>query len=139
MHGETDLKTILKTLTPIHNKGEYVFCTVAGTYEINRADILGSFSEKEGLTVIVEKQIADRLGLPYTFISSWITLNVHTSLEAVGLTAIISKALADNGISCNIVAANYHDHIFVPVKDAANTMKVLQQLIVDCEHKSINH
>ncbi|MBN1417031.1 MAG: ACT domain-containing protein [Bacteroidales bacterium] len=128
MQGETDLKTILKALTPTRNKGEYVFCTVSGEKEINSDDILGSFREAEGLTVILKRSVADSYGLPYNGIFSWITLNVHSSLDAVGLTAAVSKALAEENISCNMVAANYHDHIFVPLKDAERAMKVLRQL-----------
>jgi len=128
MQGETDIRIILQQLTPTRNKGEYVFCTVSGSREINSDDILGTFREEEGLTVILEKPVADRHGLPYNGIFSWITLNVHSSLEAVGLTAAVSKALAEESISCNMVAANYHDHIFVPLKDSEKAMKVLRQL-----------
>ncbi len=65
---------------------------------------------------------------PYQYVAAWITLNVHSSLEAVGLTAAFAKALGDAGISCNVVAAYYHDHIFVDVKDAEKAMDVLQRM-----------
>ncbi|MDG1871652.1 MAG: ACT domain-containing protein [Flavobacterium sp.] len=52
-------------------------------------------------------------------------MTIHSSLEAVGLTAAFSKALSENGISCNVVAAFYHDHIFVDVKDTDKAMAVL--------------
>jgi uncharacterized protein len=68
------------------------------------------------------------LQLSYSFVAAWITLTVHSSLEAVGLTATFSKALAENNISCNVVAAYYHDHIFVDAKDAAKAMKILHIL-----------
>ena len=69
--------------------------------------------------------MANQLNLNYSFIASWISLTIHSSLEAVGLTAAFSKALADNGISCNVVAAFYHDHIFVDQKDAKKVMMIL--------------
>jgi uncharacterized protein len=65
----------------------------------------------------------------YAATYAWITLTVHSSLEAVGLTAAVSKALTEENISCNVVAAFFHDHIFVPVKDAERAMNALQRLI----------
>ena len=59
---------------------------------------------------------------------TWITLDVHSSLEAVGLTAAVSAALAEENISCNVVAAYYHDHLFVPVADAERAMETLMRL-----------
>jgi uncharacterized protein len=61
-------------------------------------------------------------------VAAWITLTVHSALEAVGLTAAFSKALADVNISCNVVAGYYHDHIFVPQQDAEKAMAVLESL-----------
>ena len=70
------------------------------------------------------------MNLTYHFVAKWITLNVHSSLEAVGLTAAFSNALAEAGISCNVVAAYYHDHIFVAKADADKAMEVLRKLSV---------
>ncbi len=86
------------------------------------------FREEEGITIIIRKEMADSLSLAYSFVAAWITLTVHSSLSAVGLTASFSKALAEKGISCNVVAAFYHDHIFVDKKDAEMAMKVLAEL-----------
>jgi hypothetical protein len=129
MSGETDITALLKTMSPKLNEGEYVFCTTPVSEAIDYKNIIGSFKEKEGLTVILEKGIADKLNLSYTYVSVWITLTVHSSLEAVGLTAAFSTALASNGISCNVIAAYYHDHIFVSQKDATKAIQVLEQLV----------
>lgn len=56
---------------------------------------------------------------------SWITLSVHSSLEAIGLTAAFSNALSEHEISCNVVAAYYHDHIFIDKKDTVKAMEIL--------------
>lgn len=117
---------MLASIKPVLNAGEFVFCVVDDNVNINPNDVLMSFREAEGKTVIISKELADRQGLPYSFVAAWITLTVHSSLAAVGLTAAFSKALTDAGISCNVVAAFYHDHIFVDTKDAEKAMRVLE-------------
>ena len=127
MIGESNLDTLLKTMKPKLNMGAFVFCSVKELSLVNLKETVLFFKEEEGYTIIVKKEVADTLKLDYTFISSWITLTVHSSLEAVGLTAAFSKALADNGIGCNVVAAFYHDHIFVPIQDTEKAMAVLNR------------
>jgi uncharacterized protein len=128
MNGETNLTTLLKTMHPKLNSGDYVFCTIKNANEIDLGNALMLFREEEAITVILSKERADSLQLEYSFVAAWITLTVHSSLNAVGLTAAFSKALSDAGISCNVVAAYYHDHIFVNTSDAARAMDVLTRL-----------
>ena len=128
MNGELNLGTLLKTIKPKLNEGRFVFCTVNDLKLIDIKDTVLIFKEGEAITIIVKKEMADKLNLAYSFTSSWITLTVHSSLEAIGLTAAFSKALSENGISCNVVAAFYHDHIFVNEKDADKAMDVLKKL-----------
>jgi uncharacterized protein len=128
MNGETNLTSLLKTLQPKLNSGAYVFCTVQNLNVIDFSKVLMLFREEEAITVILTKETADSLQLEYSFVAAWITLTVHSSLSAVGLTAAFSKALTDAGISCNVIAAYYHDHIFIDAKDAAKAMAVLNQL-----------
>lgn len=125
MSGEKDLEKLLKSMKPQHNVGDYVFCKVEKLENLNLDDIEMFFKEKEAITLILKKEIAEQLNLEYSVVMSWITLTVHSSLEAVGLTAAFSKALSENGISCNVVAAFYHDHIFVNTNDTEKAMKVL--------------
>jgi len=127
MTGEKNLTQLLKTMQPQLISGDFVFCTIADPAVINIADMVMLFKEQEGFTVIVSKEIADKLQLNYSFVAAWITLTVHSSLEAVGLTAAFSNALAAEGISCNVVAAFYHDHIFVDKKDASHAITILNQ------------
>jgi hypothetical protein len=128
MNGETDLPGILKTLKPKHVAGDYVFCVVNDLNDFNMNDVVLFFREDEGGTIVIKKELADKLKLEYSFVAGWITLTVHSSLEAVGLTAAFSKALSDEGISCNVVAAFYHDHIFVPKKDVEKAINALTGL-----------
>lgn len=125
MSGEKNLTTLIKEMKPFVNEGEYVFTTVKNTSNINQDTIIGQFKEQEGTTLILKKSIADELDLPYTFIASWVTLKVHSALDAIGLTAAFSTELAKNNISCNVIAGFYHDHIFVSKKDEIKTIEVL--------------
>lgn len=128
MNGETTISLLLKNMTPQLNAGECVFCETNDISNINTDDIIGLFKEAEAITVILRKETADQLQLSYNYIAAWITLTIHSSLNAVGLTAAFSKALADEGISCNVIAAYYHDHIFVDSKDAYRAMDALNSL-----------
>ena len=128
MIGEKNLVKLIKEMTPILNDGEYIFATLKNANTINREDTICEFKEKEGTTIVIERKKADELKLDYHFIASWITLEIHSSLEAIGLTALFSKQLADNNISCNVVAGFYHDHIFVDKKDAQKAIKTLKTL-----------
>jgi hypothetical protein len=131
MGGETNLNRLLKTMRPKHHPGDFVFCTVEGIDKINLSDILFMFREEEGITVVLQKQVADALQFHYSFVAAWITLTVHSSLQAVGFTAAFSKALAEKNISCNVVSGFYHDHIFVAKEDIGGAMQILSRFSVD--------
>ena len=126
--GETDLNKLLQSLRPKLNGGDYVFCEWPVNEDIPLRDIVMFFREEEANTIIIKKELADQWQLPYSSVFAWITLTVHSSLAAVGLTAAFSKALSEKGISCNVVAALYHDHIFVGKSDADDALKILAQL-----------
>jgi hypothetical protein len=128
MTGEMNLATLLCTMKPIRQEGTYVFCSLQQPVALPPLEVLGSFREAEGLSVILRQEVADRLGLPYTFVAAWLTLQVHSALSAVGLTAAVAQALTAQGISCNVVAAYYHDHLFVDQADAARALAVLEEL-----------
>lgn len=128
MAGETNLDKLLKAMRPKLNDGEFVFCVVQDISQLDMGNILFFFKEAEGITVVLKRTLADHLKLDYSFVASWITLTVHSALDAVGLTAAFSKALTENGISCNVVAGYYHDHIFVATNDADKAMEVLSEV-----------
>nr|WP_315030079.1 ACT domain-containing protein [uncultured Chryseobacterium sp.] len=129
MSGQKDLAILLQNMEPVLNSGEYVFCNMEKLGEVPEVeDILFFFREAEAVTVVLEKAIADQWNWQYTYVSSWITLNIHSSLEAVGLTAAFANALKQKDISCNVVAAYFHDHIFVAKHDAQKAMEALYDL-----------
>ena len=115
-------------MRPVLNTGRYVFTKVDASFQISFADIIASFKEEENTTLVLKKKKADTLQLPYEGIYSWITLTVHSSLEAIGLTAAVSKALTEHKISCNVIAAYYHDHIFIAENDAKKAIEILNNL-----------
>jgi uncharacterized protein len=125
--GETNLQTLLKSMKPVLNTGSYVFCNIQKEQLFNVDNILFFFKETEANTLVMKQEQADLEGYTYTGVFAWISLTVHSSLEAIGLTAAFSTALAKHGISCNVVAAYYHDHIFVPTKDAEKALMVLRE------------
>jgi len=131
MTGETNLHKLLRSMRPELHTGEYVFCTFETVDQPTGIEAVGWFHEQEGWTAILARPRADELALPYSFVSAWITLTVHSALDAVGLTAAVSQALAGAGISCNVVAAYYHDHLFVPANDGQRAVAILENLAVN--------
>jgi len=133
MAGETSLTTLLRSMSPQLNAGEYVFCTLRDGQLPSGVEIVGSFREQEGLTVILQRSQAEIAGFSFDYVAAWITLNVHSALEAVGLTAAFASALGKAGISCNVIAGYYHDHLFVGQADAERAMQVLRDLAANAE------
>lgn len=131
MTGETNLSRLLASLSPRLNPGRFVFCSVPQPTVVQVAAALGSFLEAEGTTLILAREEAERLGLTYYYLAAWITLEVHSSLAAVGLTAAFAKALAGEGISCNVIAGFHHDHLFVAEADAERALARLQRLAAE--------
>ncbi len=129
MAGERDIKKLLKNMTPTLCKQEYVFVTTNKKIaEVIALNPLCTFMEEEGLTLIVEKDIAISNGLKFEGVFKKITLKIHSSLEAVGLTAAVATQLKDYNISANVVAAYYHDHIFVQSSLSEKALNCLNEL-----------
>jgi hypothetical protein len=122
----TDLAELIASMEPRRLEGEYVFVTVDA--EVPGLVTLATVQEVEGLSCVVARSDADRHGLAYDFVAAWISLTVTSALEAVGLTAAISAALAAEDISCNVIAGRYHDHLLVPHDRAADALDTLRRL-----------
>ena len=130
MSGEKNLHRLLASLSPELTGGEYVFCTFPGARYADHAELepVAAIRESEGLTLVIPKRKADEKQLAYDSVFRRITLNVHSSLDAVGLTAAFSARLADSGISANVIAGYYHDHIFVQDECAEKALAALHEL-----------
>ena len=133
--GETDLATILTTLTVVRRPGAFHVTSLlfaeAGELTLG-AGIEALIREPDeggdSITVVCDEATLVERGWSSTFAAAWLTLDVHTSLEAIGLTAAISKALGAAGIPCNVVAGYLHDHILVPVERADDAIGRLHAL-----------
>jgi uncharacterized protein len=128
MHGERDLKRLLASLEPVRRAGRFVFAVVDDQASLKDLAPEATVREDEGLAVVLRHEQADRLGIAYDYVAAWITLRVHSALDAVGLTAAISTALADAGLSCNVIAGYHHDHLLVPADGAPEAITVLSDL-----------
>jgi len=127
--GERDLKTLLQNMKPEMHEGVFVFCTLPEGEQVPatiRPVLI--FREREGTTLVVRREEAESVGMPYQFASRLITLEVHSSLDAVGFLAAITARLAEAGISVNPVSAFYHDHLFVPDHRAGEALHHLQSM-----------
>lgn len=127
MAGERNLEELLRSMAPVLREGDYVFCTVEGARygDYSDASPIASFHEEEGLTLVMPRANADEAGLPYDGLFRCITLGVHSSLEAVGLTAAVAGMLANDGIAANVIAGYFHDHIFVQAGLASRAIGLL--------------
>jgi len=125
--GSTDLRAMLATLEATICPDEYVYAVVGRDHPVVSL-AAATIAEDEGLTVVLRRTDADAHGIHYEFVAAWLTLTVHSSLEAVGLTAAFSSALGEADISCNVLAGLHHDHLLVPTAEATRALGVLRGL-----------
>jgi hypothetical protein len=128
MAAISDLSQLLAGMEPSLREGVWVFGILPAGVPLDAEGIVASIREAEGMSVVMEEAAALRAGVLPVFRAAWITLTVHSDLQAVGLTAAFSAALGEAGISCNVVAGTHHDHLFVPVQKAADAMAALRRL-----------
>ena len=128
MSGETDLDILISSMSAELREGTFVFCTVSEGQVPEFLNPVMMFREAEGTTLILLQSEAAAQGLEFEFPCRMITLNIHSSLEAVGFLARITTALAAAGMGVNPVSGFYHDHLFVPEDRVEDAMKVLQDL-----------
>ena len=126
----TNLDDILESLEPRLDPDEYVYCTVPTKRDVpwTSETLIAVVREDEGYTAVIERDEARQLGFAVSDGFRRISLGVHSSLHAVGLTAVAARALANCGISANVIAGYYHDHFLVPSAKAQVALKALQEL-----------
>ena len=129
MTGEKNLEKLLASMSPKLSDGEYVFCTFRNARYGDFAELepVATVKEVEGLTLIIPRATADNNNLTYESVFRGITLTIHSSLDAIGLTAAFSNKLAEYGISVNVIAGYYHDHIFVQSEHAEKAIEALSE------------
>lgn len=128
MSGEQNLDVLIGSLSAVLAEGLYVFVTLPDrNVPVNLAPRM-VFEELEGTTLIILKSEAETHGLEYEFPCRMITLNIHSSLEAVGFMARIASELAKHNMGVNPVSGFFHDHLFVPDGREQDAMKILQEL-----------
>jgi hypothetical protein len=125
---ERDLSTLLITMKPALDPREWVFCCVDRSFPTESARPLLAFRESEGITIVIERRVADEHRLEYAFPARRITLRVESDLESVGFTAAVTAALARHTIAANVVSGFYHDHLFVPIDRGEEALRVLEEL-----------
>lgn len=128
--GERDLGRILATLVVRRRPGVFVYAVLASDDAAVPAAAEAVVREEEGITVVLERAAAEAAGLAWSFPAAWLTVEVHTALEGVGLTAALARTLATEGIACNVLAAYHHDHLLVPVDRADDALAALRALAV---------
>lgn len=127
MIDEKRLGSLLSSLKPVLRTGEYVYAGWPDGRPLE-AGLEAVIQETEGTTAVLARERADQLGLDYSFVAAWITLEVRSALDDVGLTAAVSSALTAAHISCNVLAGLHHDHLLVPAADAARALETLREL-----------
>lgn len=129
MSGSSDLRHLLASMSPEPNGETFVF--VAAGDDADHPDLrpIMQFKEAEGLTLIVTRKAAEEAGISYAFPCRMITLNIHSSLEAVGFLAAVTTHLAALDVGVNAVSGFFHDHLFVPEDRVDDVLAALSELL----------
>ena len=129
MHGETDLRRLLRNMQPSADEREFVICSIDfATLSQLSVKPLAFFREAEGITLVLLRKDADKYSLPYNSVWALITLTIHSELTAVGFLAVVTNCLANAGLSVNVISGYYHDHLFVQYAERDRAMAVLAEI-----------
>jgi uncharacterized protein len=123
---EHDLATLLRALRVTKRPGAW--CMVSGVELPADVEVQASIVEAEGTTSVISTADASRVGITPEFVMAWLSLDVNSALDAVGLTAAVASALAEHGLACNVLAAFHHDHLLVSFDEQDRAIEVLRGL-----------
>jgi uncharacterized protein len=128
MPGETNLQVLLRNMTPHLDEDPYGIVVAAQEKAVPVDEVFSVIHEQEGSTLIARQAVLVDSG--YAVDPEWarITLQIHSSLQAIGLTAAFATALGNAGISANVVAGFHHDHVFVQWERRHAALSALQAL-----------
>ena len=134
-HVVHDMTEMVAGLSPVLQPETFVFCTIFSNSDATEAISVAKamIHEDEGVSLILQRDEAVRLGMIFDTTYAQITLMVYSSLEGVGLTSSVSSKLAERGIPCNIVAGTQHDHVFVPMRQKEEAMAALKELQAEAQ------
>ena len=128
MSGQTNLQETLDSMAVSCDEVKYGFANTSIDTGFDPANVLCTFKEEEGLTLIAPSDYLDSMKVTSEGPYAKLTVEVHTSLELVGLTAVLASKLAEQEISANVVAAYFHDHVFVQYNKRHNAIEALNSL-----------
>lgn len=128
MSGQTHLPDILANLDVDVRAGTWVVITRRAPDAAADAVAEARVSEREGITYVVPEAFAMAQGEQPGFVAAWLSLRVHSALNAVGVTAAVSGVLAGRGIACNVIAGFHHDHLLVPAARRDDAIAAIRSL-----------
>ncbi|GAB7360349.1 hypothetical protein MBLNU230_g8307t1 [Neophaeotheca triangularis] len=134
--GGKDVSELLKTMSPSLHPDTFFWVSFEDkslsfghvARILGEAKVQMLFQEAEGWTAILPRDTQLPESTTSSFLSRMITLNVYSSLEAVGFMKVITERLAEKGLSVNPVSAYFHDHLFVPVDVVDIAMEALREM-----------
>ena len=142
MAGEQDLSKLLKSMSPSLDDETFMFGHIPAKSASTLQDVVSFLAgksvqmilwENEGWTVILPEKVAEGGSFQATFPCKKITLNVHSSLDAVGFLAAITTKLTQLKIGVNPVSGYFHDHLFVPVGKENAVLEALNEMVEEAK------
>lgn len=128
MSDQPTLPEVLKALKVSCDDVSYGFVSVENTQFKFEDGMIGTFQEKEGVTIIATNEYLAKNGLQPEALFAKLTVEIETSLQLVGLTAALATKLSENNIAANVISGYFHDYIFVQYEVREKALEFLNSL-----------